>query len=432
MAVIPGLEASYRHSQNGMIKADMQAAARVANKLGEVIIFRSTGPWAKRWIERGYPTKNFHVKGKSSDWGPQAGFVPYLGKYSKVWHSVEKANKGTRANDKGIHEGFADKQTLVLTDSEINDQLNRPEERPARTALKSKTQIQGSKDLVLIAVASGGEREFAFKAKHRAQTNDYEIWCYPEGAGTNFFKLIDTNPEGPLEVMISGERGAEKPMTGDYDLMAICPAWANYGSQSPHEITKPGLFFGNQQQPGLTFRAGVGMDNVLDPRLHTGGRFDHGDYQGTRYSEQSRQNLAQQSGQYGPRNEHNDMGNLTPRILRCINQLNVEMGATGNKSPFRRVHHNAESHRHKGFGAITAQDMQTIQSNGFGDGLPLTVFQPAALTRIQQGRTPPTARYTEICTLETYAEFREYASALKAMGFYVPQSWVWGLPGHWG
>ena len=71
--MIQGLEGSYSHSQNGMTRADMEATALVANRQGEVIIFRSTGPWAKRWLERGYPSKNFHVKGKSSDWGPQSG-----------------------------------------------------------------------------------------------------------------------------------------------------------------------------------------------------------------------------------------------------------------------------------------------------------------------------------------------------------------------
>ena len=79
-----GLDLSYKHPENGMTEKDMKACSLVATRLNEVIIFRSTGPWSQRWIDRDYPTKNFHVKGKSSDWGPQAGFVPYLGIYSKV------------------------------------------------------------------------------------------------------------------------------------------------------------------------------------------------------------------------------------------------------------------------------------------------------------------------------------------------------------
>ena len=59
-------------------------------------------------------------------------------------------------------------------------------------------------------------------------------------------------------------------------------------------------------------------------------------------------------GEPGESKEHGDMGNLTARNLRCINTLNEEMGQTG---PFRRVHHNAESHRNAIFGGITGEEM---------------------------------------------------------------------------
>jgi hypothetical protein len=93
------------------------------------------------------------------------------------------------------------------------------------------------------------------------------------------------------------------------------------------------------------------------------------------------------------RDEHPDMGNITPRILRCINLLNTEMGAQG---PFRRVHHNAESHRNAAFGALTANEMEA------GDGLPLTVFQPAGLWQNNAGLRP----YQDVSTLLTMQEFQ--------------------------
>lgn len=115
--------------------------------------------------------------------------------------------------------------------------------------------------------------------------------------------------------------------------------------------------------------------------------------------------------------EHGDMGNLTPRILRCINMLNVHMGATGARSALRRVHHNAESHRNHIFGALTASQM------GGGDGFPLTVFQPRAL--LTQGS--PVRMYEDVCTLENMLEFRQYASLLDTAGYYVPKNWTWGM-----
>jgi hypothetical protein len=120
--------------------------------------------------------------------------------------------------------------------------------------------------------------------------------------------------------------------------------------------------------------------------------------------------------------EHEDMGNLTPRILRCINQLNSQMGAVGARSAMRRVHHNAESHRYRLFGALTGQDMVTKKDGeSYGDGFPLTCFQPSPLDR-----APSMAQYGAVCTIESLLEFRQYAQALKNAGFYVPKNWVWG------
>lgn len=410
MAIIVGLEASFSHNQNGMTKRDMKACRTVAARLNEVIIFRSTGPWAKRWLKLGYPSKNFHVKGKSSDWGPQAGFVPYDGTYSKVGFDPKKAAEGTKQNDKGLHSGFAGKAQLALTEAEIYAQVNHPEGKPPRTAIASQFQIQNTKDSLLFAKRSGDGKEVIFRARHIAGDR-FGIEVLPESAGTNPFKLIDKKG-APLEVMTSNEVGTDKPMTGDYDLLAICPSWASYGSQLGRDLVKPGVQLKgkNQPEPEARFFAGQGLDNVLDPELHT--------------MSKRPPNSPKLPAKEAHRNEHPDMGNLTPRILRCINELNVAMGAVGGSAPLRRVHHNAESHRNAMFGALTERDMLTIKpGEAYGDGFPFTVFQPDSLTR----GGLRTARYQDICTLETLIEFKTYAADLAATGFYVPKNWTWGV-----
>jgi hypothetical protein len=115
--------------------------------------------------------------------------------------------------------------------------------------------------------------------------------------------------------------------------------------------------------------------------------------------------------------EHNDMGNLTPRILRAMNALNQAMGATGPASPFRRVHHNAESHRNHVFGALVAKDM--IESD---DGFPLTVFLPERLDG-----AGPFAGWGGVATLEKMADFKACAASLKAAGFFLPRNWTWEM-----
>jgi len=436
--MILGFGPSFDHNQNGMTRADMEATKRVADRLDEVIIFRSTGPWSKRWLNRGYPSKNFHVKGKSSDWGPHAGLVPYDGVYSKVGYDAGKAAKGTGENIKGLNSGFAGKTPLMLTREQIQEQLTVPEGQPKRTAMEAVHDVPNSRDKILIARRSGDQQLVAFRAVAQAD-GSFEIRLYPIGSLIpNINTILDKDRDGkrsvPFEVMTSNEVGAGLPMTGDYDLFAICPSWAQYGSRAPHDIVKAGIQNADGQlHKGVAFRAGQGMDNVLDPSLNTQSR--RGDF-GLRKDARLGAIGAltkQQSDAYrgaSLHSEHGDMGNLTPRILRCINELNVAMGATGPNASRRRVHHNAESHRNRAFGALTQADMTTVkEGESYGDGFPLTVFQPRS---IYQGAAlsshfKPCARYGDVCTLEDLADFRAYADALKASGYYVPKNWIWGV-----
>jgi hypothetical protein len=106
-----------------------RASAIVANALDEVIIFRATGPWSQRWIKQSYPTKNFHVTGKSSDWGTQAGFVPYSASTARSGTATESPTKA---------------RPPTMMDSTVPD----------------------SADFFLFARRSGDQKEFAFRLKH--------------------------------------------------------------------------------------------------------------------------------------------------------------------------------------------------------------------------------------------------------------------------
>ena len=389
---IHGLKKSFDHEMNGMTESDMAACVRAATQLNEVIIFRTTGPWSLRWIERDYPTKNFHVKGKSSDWGPQAGFVPYLGQYSKVGGDTAKEDKGTAYNDHGLEGGYTSKTQLCLKLEELFIQRDRISD--GRTALTRMIKDDSSDDWMLDAKRSSDDKEFAFRAVKR-NGNLYAISVYK-----NVWEPKDPKP---LMVMTSGEAGAmHKPLTGDYDLMSVCPTWGNLGSRSTKVISKPGIDFGRggKAEPGQTFDAGVNLDAVLDMRVNTGYKI------GIKPSQYD--SLV---GQPGIDKEHGDMGNLTARNLRCINTLNTEMGQTG---PFRRVHHNAESHRNAIFGGITAKEMEDDN-----EGFPLTAFQPTSANVHSHPES--------VTTILNRTEFKNYACCLHKAGYFVPRSWVWGM-----
>jgi len=447
--IIWGDEASFTHEANGMTMGDITASMNVASKLDEVIVFRSSGPWCKRWIDWGHPTKNFHVKGKSSDWGPHAGLVPADGVYSKVGADAGKAAKGTAANLEGEHSGFAGRTQLVMSRIQIDWQRTRPE--GGKYAIQQVNELHPSRDLLLVAERSGaGATRIMFRAVYNQATNKYAIKVWPVQRPVQTLSVVSESPASEFEdfyVMTSAEVGANNmPLTGDYDLMAVCPTWGQYGSKSATAITKAGIQLPGGLNKGLSFSAGVGMDNVMDTRFHTMGRatadaalplaprgqaavpgktrlanmsdfHDRQKYyqQGSGFSSASLNLVFDQSQDH----EHQDMGNLTPRILRCINELNLAMGAVGDKSALRRVHHNAESHRNRKWGGITEKDMVTKKDGDkFGDGFPLTAFHPSRM-----------GGYFEhaVCTIESLAEFRLYAAQLKTAGFYVPKNWIWNL-----
>jgi hypothetical protein len=442
---VHGLDLSHRHEENGMTRADMEACSRVATKMNEVIIFRSTGPWSLRWIERNYPTKNFHVKGKSSDWGPQAGFVPRLGLYSKVGGAADKEVQGDNHNLDGISHSYASTTHLTLTKEEL--EIQRDSIASGRTALTEMKKIDGSDDYILIAERPSDHKRFAFRAVYsrwskgvNTKGEDYKIYVFGTATGMKpvrtlgFEKLGEVAPtssssvptEGgwPLLVMTSSEVGANnRPLTGDYDLMAVCPTWGNYGSKSVGAISKPGVDFGRKggAEVGQTFNASSNLDAVLDMRTSTGLPGQKVTFEKDGVTKQEWRTYGKDgvgAGGYNKRaastpgmtHEHGDMGNLTPRILRCINELNLAMGQTG---PFRRVHHNAESHRNVIFGGITAIDMAK------GEAFPLTIFQPNAL------RVP--GYHENVFTLVNLGEFKSYATLLNDAGYYVPRNWVWGM-----
>lgn len=451
MTAIIGFGRSFDHEANGMTRSDMQAAKAAADALNEVIIFRSTGPWAMRWLDAGCPSKNFHVKGKSSDWGPQAGLVPYDGVFSKVGANDKKAKKGTGDNIKGIASGFVAKTQLVMSKAQIKQQAETP--AGGRMALDSYIEPVAGGDMVLIASRSGDGKPFAFRAVKRPSDGQYGIESFDLTApipSDRKLLLRNGTASAPLLVMTSAEVGAKNlPMTGDYNLWAVCPSWADYGSLTSRVIEKPGIALTNgKTHTGARFEAGVGLDNVLDTRNHTAGtkawhdlsnrleayRKKHAN--GTKFSVDSLRLINDIGSTVGNADkgehddvglEHNDMGNLTPRILRCINELNKRMGATGDAAALRRVHHNAESHRYKLWFALTSLDMITKkEGEKYGDGFPLTVFQPGTLYH-GSGTSKPTARYGDVCTLEKRDDFREYAAALKEAGYYVPKNWIWDL-----
>lgn len=366
---------SANHPDQGMTLADMQAVARVAAQRNEIIMFRDTGCWSRPYIAAGHPTKPFHVKGKSSDWGPHAGLVPYNSEFSKAF-SQGAIDKGFKLNKDAIKGNFARPVTAFVTEEFIRAELLVNKGSGNRPPVDRITQPRP--DVIYFFCtkpndnpALAGKPYVLFGKK--AGDGRYQIHTFPlDAVTTRERELFLQEAKGePLLVMTTS---GDLPITGDYDLFAVCPSWDSYGAldkKMDPTLDNPQQNASNKQTTAKLFSPNTSM--------------------------QAYASLSTIKAAFTP--EDPDRGNLTPRILAVVKALVAAMGGR-----FPRVHHNAESGRPFAPGA--------------SDGFPLTTFHP------RRG----IGGYTFLnATINDTADLRDYFTRLYNGGYYPPRNHAWQM-----
>ena len=69
---------------SNIVPSHAESLAYVADKENIIIVMRPVNQHATRLIQLGNATKDMHVKGKSSNWGPQRGYIPVEQRFSKL------------------------------------------------------------------------------------------------------------------------------------------------------------------------------------------------------------------------------------------------------------------------------------------------------------------------------------------------------------
>lgn len=355
---------SANHPDQGMTEADMQATARVAAARNEIIMFRDTGCWSRPYIERGHPTKPFHVKGKSSDWGPHAGLVPYDSEFSKAF-TAAAISKGFKLNKEAIAGNFARPVKAYVTEEFIQDELlvpkgsrgNRPVDRVTHprdgviyffcTKPNDDPHLPG-KPYVLLGKKAGAR---------------IQLFTFPLKAATVPEKQLFLLEAEAQPLLVMTVPGADLPITGDYDLFAVCPSWDSYGA----------------------------LDKKMDPTL------DNPEQNRSFKRTRNPVSIERINAAFTP--EDPDRGNLTGRLVQVIRALQLAMVGA-----YPRVHHNAESGRPFAPGAE--------------DGFPLTTFHP------HRG----IGGYTFLnATINDIGDLRDYFTRIYHDGYYPPRNHAWQM-----
>jgi adenylate cyclase ExoY len=282
--------------KTGIVPSHLVPLQRIAAQTNSIIGVRPVEAVATGLIENGHPTKDYHIKGKSANWGPQAGLICKDQAFSKLEKfKVCEPEKVARAN-RQVEECIKDKHAVAIPLKLSRNRLGELIQLGQITQLAVNEQ-----DGTLRFNARAPSQEvYAFEGKRTAPTEDsYAI----------------THKDKPVEVLAKSETG--KALTADYDLHMVAPHLSDFGSQDKipvpdiaHSVFTQRIDRYRQQQP--------------EPSVFEVPEALRADYEDT---------------EHFYRKEDFDLGNATQRITDMIKLINHQLVGDGE----RVVHHNADS-----------------------------------------------------------------------------------------
>lgn len=229
------IRSTHRASElSGMPLSHAQSFQQVANSLQCMIASRSVGIYATGLILENYASKGFHVKTKSCNWGPMAGFVLSDPRFSK------KGAAGVRSQREATHKALAGGATEIpvyITDRRRNE-LER---------MGCMTRCGGNINaMVYSANSKGSSSPMKFVLERKMDgvpgARGLQMWsvCYARGETAMPSSVTAPTRAGahgallPVMALVDpnchpNARGTYRAaMTGDYDLWGIWPAAAQY------------------------------------------------------------------------------------------------------------------------------------------------------------------------------------------------------------
>ncbi|WP_271787575.1 anthrax toxin-like adenylyl cyclase domain-containing protein [Aeromonas salmonicida] len=178
----------------------MQAVAKEKNT---VFGIRPVEGMVTTLIDEGYPTKGLSVKGKSANWGPQAGFICVEQGLSKRENRGEvEIGKLNQAVAKGMGNGYT-QADLKISHQRIGELIE-----------KFGLEAEGGGSVRLLLAQGPSGKPYEFVAKQEGDSHMYQISLKGE--------------EKAIQVLADPKSGL--PMTADYDLFMVAPPIEEYGS----------------------------------------------------------------------------------------------------------------------------------------------------------------------------------------------------------
>ncbi|PAV11642.1 hypothetical protein CBG25_00115 [Arsenophonus sp. ENCA] len=189
--------------KSGIPATHLKTLSNYAIQKNLIYGIRPISPFATSLIEAGYPTKPLNIKGKTADWGPQAGFICVDQNFRKLVGQSEQVQKYNALISKNIQNGEAISVPLTITRDRINELIE------LDCLELSRSRGDG---MILIARSPTGQ-EYQFDAIYQSNSNNhYRI----EIAGKPIYVL--------------SEPKIHEPFVPDYDLLLVAPHISDYGT----------------------------------------------------------------------------------------------------------------------------------------------------------------------------------------------------------
>jgi hypothetical protein len=283
-------------SRTGIVTAHLLPLQSVAKEHNCIIGFRPVETVATGLIEAGHPTKDFHIKGKSANWGPQAGMICVDQAFSKL--------ENCRVSDPARIEKFSAQTRQCIEDGHA---LAVP-----LTISPERLQTLLAADLITDLGLADAQGCCRFDAKGPSGTfYRFEATPMPGAEG-----LLQITQQGqPLDVLAKSAGG--KALTADYDLLLVGPPIGDLGVQD--NLPVPDIAH-------AVFKARIDgyIDRITPARPRN-------------LAMELREDHASAGSFY--RGENPDLGNASQRIVKLIPLINTAV--VGDAEPV--VHHNADS-----------------------------------------------------------------------------------------
>ncbi|PHP64791.1 hypothetical protein CSC94_22595 [Zhengella mangrovi] len=204
---------------SGMVPAHAAQYLKIADRRDAIVLVRPVNADSTGLLADNAAAKGMNVKGKSSNWGPQSGYIPVNQRYSKIWRMFR---------DPSVRKAMIDEYNEKVTESTTTDHPDFQGEKFAMERALTVVNNEGESCAVLND-SEGGDAENDVILKCR---ETYYDWRNSEKNGQPAF-----DPSRPLEPSMRDEKvmarlrpllvladptQVHKPyLTADYDLLAI-------------------------------------------------------------------------------------------------------------------------------------------------------------------------------------------------------------------